>query len=227
VAEAVDGKVLSGVEAMGKNLLLRFEGGVTVRSHLRTNGRWRIVARGSPRTGRPWLVLRGRDWEAVQWNGPVLTLDGEAALRSLGPDLLADSTVPAALVDRLRTADPRRLLGEALVDQRLVAGIGNIWLAEALWQARISPWLRVGEATDEELRRALEWARSAMRAAVSGPRPLRFVYRRAGRPCRRCGESIASRGLGDANRAAYWCPRCQRGPARSGGVQAGEQQPPA
>jgi endonuclease-8 len=227
VAEAVDGKVLNGVEAIGKNLLLRFEGGVTVRSHLRMNGRWRVVARGSPRTGRPWLVLRGRVWEAVQWNGPVLTLDGATAVRSLGPDVLAASVVPSMLVDRLRATDARRLLGEALVDQRLVAGIGNAWLAEALWQARISPWLRVGDATDEELRHALEWACTSMRAAVAGPRPLRFVYRRAGRPCRRCGERISSRGLGDANRVAYWCPRCQRGPARARGEQAGERLPPA
>jgi endonuclease-8 len=213
VAGAIDGKVLEAVEAVGKNLLLRFEGGVTVRNHLRLRGRWRVVRRGSTRTGRPWLVLRGRDWEAVQWNGAVLTLDGAAAARRLGPDLLGDGAVPEALVERLRLADPRRLLGDLLVDQRLVAGIGNMWLAESLWQARISPWLPLGEATDEELVVALEWARRTMRAAAAGPRPLRSVYRRTGRPCPRCGATIVSRALGDANRTMYWCLRCQRGPA--------------
>ena len=91
----------------------------------------------------------------------------------------------------------------------VVAGIGNMWLAEALWQARVSPWAALGAVSDEELSNAIGWAREAMRAAVRGPRGPRAVYRRAGMACRRCGTPIASRGLGDANRTAYWCPRCQ------------------
>jgi endonuclease-8 len=208
VARAVDGLRLESVEAVGKNLLLRFEGGVTVRSHLRMNGRWRVGPAGSTRAGRPWLVLRGDAIEATQWNGPVLTLD-LGPVRRLGPDLLADAFDPGTLVPRLRRGDSSRPLGEVLQDQRLVAGVGNMWMSEALWAVRLSPWLRLAEVSDEELFDALQWARSTMRASVAGARPPRAVYRRAGRPCRRCGTPIESRGQGDDNRTAYWCPECQ------------------
>lgn len=211
VARAVDGRVLESVEAMGKNLLLRFEGDVVVRSHLRMTGRWRVRKVGEPpgRRGQPWLVLRGTEWEAAQWNGPVLALD-DGRLRGLGPDLLADETSPSAVVARLRSVDQSRLVGEALVDQRVVAGIGNMWLAEMLWSTRVSPWSRLADVGDEELADALAWAQREMRAAVGSRRPPRAAYGRAGRGCRRCGQPILSRGLGDANRTAYWCPRCQR-----------------
>src|SRR5215470_1149447 len=158
-ARAVDGRVLEGVEAVGKHLLLTFEGGVVLRSHLRMNGRWRIARRGTTR-GRPWLVLRGGAWEATQWNGPVLTLE-RRPLRRLGPDLLADDTDVDEVVRRVRREAPARLVGEALVDQRVVAGIGNMWLAETLWQARVSPWSRLAGVTDEEFADALVWARGA------------------------------------------------------------------
>jgi endonuclease-8 len=213
VAAAVDGKVLESVEAVGKNLLLRFEGGVTVRSHLRMSGRWRVEPRGSGRTGRPWLVLRGGAWEAVQWNGPLLSLAGEAAVRGLGPDVLADAVDVGELAGRVRAAGLERLVGEVLLDQRVLAGIGNLWMAESLHRARVSPFLPVGDATAAELTLALQTARRLMRASVAGQRPARAVYRRSGRPCPRCGGTISGRGLGDANRTAYWCPGCQRGPA--------------
>jgi endonuclease-8 len=208
VADAVDGRVLVRVEAVGKHLLLHFEGGVVLRSHLRMTGRWRVVPRTRATSGRPWLVLRGGPWEATQWNGPVLTLE-RRPLRRLGPDLLAHETNVDLVVSRLRREPASRLVGEALVDQRVVAGIGNMWLAEALWEARVSPWRTLGAVSDLELERAVTAARDAMRAAVGGIRARRSVYRRAGRPCERCGTPIASRGLGDANRTAYWCPRCQ------------------
>lgn len=208
VARVLDGRVLEAVDAVGKHLLFRFEGGVVLRSHLRMNGRWRLEPRGSEHRGRPWLVLRGREWEATQWNGPVLTLE-KRSIRRLGPDLLADDTEVATVVDRVRSSDPSRLVGEALVDQRLVSGIGNMWLAEALWHARVSPWRRLEGLSGEELAEVLAWARERMRAAVRGSRPPRSVYRRAGRPCPRCGTLVSSRGLGDANRTAYWCAACQ------------------
>jgi endonuclease VIII len=210
VARVVDGRRLEAVDAIGKNLLLRFEGGVVLHSHLRMNGRWRVEPRDgrSARRGRPWLLLRGREWEATQWNGPVLRLEDGIA-RRVGPDLLAPGTRVDEIVSRLRSVDPSRLLGEALVDQRLVAGIGNVWLAEMLWHARVSPWASLAEIGDDELSSALEWARAAMRSAVSGRRSPRAVYRRAGRGCPRCGEPIRSHGLGDANRTAYWCSACQ------------------
>jgi endonuclease VIII len=212
VARAVDGRRLEQVEAIGKNLVLRFEGAVVVRSHLRMTGRWRVQRLDAVRHGgSPWLVLRGREWEATQWNGPVLTLGGDAVVRQLGPDLLAEDTEIPDIVARLRREDPARVVGEALVDQRVVAGIGNAWLAEMLWQVRVSPWTPLREVTDHQLQRALEWAREAMLASARGRPSPRAVYRRPGRGCRRCGEPIRSRGLGDANRTAYWCPRCQPG----------------
>jgi endonuclease VIII len=210
VARAIDGRVLESVDAVGKHLLLRFEGGVVLRSHLRMSGRWRLDPRGSERRGLPWLVLRGGEWEATQWNGPVLTLE-QRSVRRLGPDLLADETDVATIVERLRLTDPARLVGDALIDQRLVSGIGNMWLAEALWHARVSPWRRLAEVSDDDLVALLAWTRERMRAAVRGSRPPRSVYRRAGRPCPRCGTPVSSRGLGDANRTAYWCSACQPG----------------
>ena len=171
-------------------------------------GRWRVDPRGRTLRGRPWLVLRGRAWEATQWNGPVLAL-GDAPTGRVGPDLLAPQTEPSTLVPRIRRVDQSRLLGEVLVDQRVVAGIGNMWLAETLWHARLSPWAEVGDVDDADLREALTWARNEMRAAVLDARRRRSVYRKAGRPCPRCGEPIRSRGLGDANRTAYWCAGCQ------------------
>jgi endonuclease VIII len=209
VARAIDGRVLESVEAVGKHLLLRFEGGVVLRSHLRMSGRWRLEQPRGARRGLPWLVLRGREWEATQWNGPVLSLE-KREVRRLGPDLLAEQTEVSDIVGRLRRSDSSRLVGEALLDQRLVAGIGNMWLAESLWHARVSPWRRVGEVGDAELTTTLVWAQERMREAFAGGRLPRAVYRRAGRPCPRCGTAVASRGLGDANRTAYWCPRCQK-----------------
>ncbi len=211
VAQQVDGRILEGVETAGKNLLLRFEGGLVVRSHLRMSGRWRVERRGAQRVGRPWLVLRGREQEGVLWNGPVLELERRPVRRRLGPDVLAQEFDAARALARLRCLGDR-WLGEALQDQRAVAGIGNMWMAEALWEARLSPWVRVRDVSEENLVAALAAARRLMQASLgSSRRPERNVYRRAGRPCRRCGAVVLARGQGDANRTAYWCPDCQAG----------------
>ncbi len=210
IAERVDGKVLESVAAHGKNLLLRFEGGLVVRSHLRMTGRWTVRPRGERRSGRPWLVLRGERAEAVLWNGPVLELSARGT-RRLGPDILADPPELDRMVANLRAEHPSRELGDALLDQRLVSGIGNIWKAESLWHAQLSPWRRLGNVTDEELARVLGEAARLMRASLAHSNERRAAYRRAGRPCPRCGSPIRSRGQGDDNRTAYWCPCCQRG----------------
>jgi endonuclease VIII len=216
VAPRVDGRVLESVEAVGKNLLLRFEGGLVVRSHLRMTGRWRIEPRGKSRTGLPWLVLRGETLEGVLWNGPVLTLETRN-LRRLGQDVLADEFDVDAAIARLRGAGAL-WLGEALQDQRLVAGIGNMWMAEALWSIRVSPWVRVRDVDDAVLRDAVAAARRLMGDSLATGRQGRRVYRRAGRPCPRCGTIVRSRGQGDENRTAYWCPSCQE----AGGETPGE-----
>ena len=208
IAERLDGRRLEAVEAVGKNLLLRFEGGLVLRSHLRMTGRWRLEERGAKRVGRPWLVLRGDRHEGVLWNGPVLELSGDA-VRRLGPDILDVPPRLDAMVANLRRADQRRELGDALLDQRLVSGIGNLWKAEALWEVQLSPWSRVGELSDDELRAVLDAAARLMRGSVDGVRSSRSVYRR--HLCPRCGGRIASRGQGDDSRTTYWCPTCQGG----------------
>src|SRR5438093_777067 len=116
VARVVDGLVLESVEAVGKNLLLHFEGGLTIRSHLRMSGRWRVQKRGATVVGRPWLVLRGSHWEAIEWNGPVLGIDAGVG-RRVGPDVLGVDVQQSDLVRPLRLASAERLLGDVLLDQ--------------------------------------------------------------------------------------------------------------
>jgi endonuclease VIII len=217
VADRLDGHKLLAVEAVGKNLLLRFDDGLVLRSHLRMKGRWQVLPRNgrSARRGMPWLVLRGAETEAVLWHGPVLDLD-ESHVRRLGPDILADPPEIDALVSRFRGADQRAAIGEALLDQRLVAGIGNMWRAEALWRAKLSPWRKLGDISDDELGTVLAEASQLMRRSLESGLRQRAVYRQVGRPCPRCRTPIKSRGQGDANRIAYWCPDCQRGDGPGG-----------
>jgi len=210
VADRVDGRRLESVEAVGKNLFLRFDGGVTVRSHLKMKGRWRVQPRGRTIVGAPWLVLRGAEHEAVLWHGPVLELS-DGVRRRLGPDVLATPPDLDAMVENLRALRHDTPLGEALQVQRAVAGIGNMWMSEACFEARVSPWLAVGESTEEELRAMLAAAARLMRARLDGGRGGHRVYRRKGRPCPHCGTPIRSWPLGDSARMAYWCPTCQRG----------------
>lgn len=210
IAEKLNGKRLESVDAVGKNIFLNFEGGVSVRSHLRMKGRWRVQPRGRELAGAPWLVLRGAAHEAVLWHGPVLELGDRARLR-LGPDILAQPPDLDAMVANLRALPRQTRLGEAVQVQHAVAGIGNMWMSEALYDARVSPWLTLAEATDAELREALAAAARLMRGRLDGARGGHRVYRRKRRPCPRCGETVRSWPLGDAARMAYWCPGCQRG----------------
>jgi endonuclease-8 len=203
--------VLESVEAFGKNLVFRFDGGVVLRSHLRLSGRWTVSPPGGRRAGKPWLVLRGARAEGVLWNGPVLELHTRAIAR-LGPDILEQPPRFDAMLARLGAADQTRWFGETLLDQSVVAGIGNMWLAEALWRAELSPWRRLQAVSQADRLHALESAAELMRAAVDRARlGGHQVYRRAGRPCPRCGVRIRSWGQGDDNRMTYWCPGCQAG----------------
>jgi endonuclease VIII len=214
--ERLDGRRLEGVEAHGKNLVLRF-GDLALHSHLGMSGSWQVYPRGArwrkPRSSA-WAVLAGGTREAVQFGGPTLRLIPAARLRRdpqlsrLGPDILAPDFDLAAVLHGFR-ADGSRGLGEALLDQALVAGIGNIFKSEACFAARVDPWRRIGDLGDDELGQVLLAAREAMRAAVASGRPTFVVYRRSGQPCPVCRGPISSRGQGDANRTTYWCPRCQ------------------
>jgi endonuclease VIII len=214
LAERLDGRRLERVQAVGKNLLLDFEGGLVLRSHLRTRGRWRVEAAGTEPFGTPWLVLRGRERQAVLWNGPVLELTRgrSRVVGRLGPDIMADPPDLDAMLARIRGARRSRQVGEALLDQRLVSGIGNMWKAEALFAAGISPWLPLAALEDDQLRSLLAEAAALMQAGRRGHR----VYRRAGRPCGRCGTRIRSYPQGDDARMAYWCPACQAGTSPAG-----------
>lgn len=206
IAERLDGLRLERVEAIGKNLLFTFEGGAVLRSHLRMNGRWRVQRAGSRILGKPWLVLRSGEWEAVQRNGPVLELSRRRLAR-LGPDIMLEPPDLDGTVERFRRTEQSRELGEALLDQSLVAGIGNMWKAETLHEARFSPWIRLRDISDGELREVLATAHDLM---TSGRRS-RAVYRKVGRPCPRCGTPIRSYPQGDGARMAFWCPGCQAG----------------
>jgi endonuclease-8 len=208
IAPRLNGRRLEQVEAVGKNLLLTFEGGLVLRSHLRMRGRWQLRDAGARVDGLPWLVLRGEHQQAVLWHGPVLELGRQRRLR-LGPDIMASEPDLEGMLRRLRAHDQATEIGVALLDQHLVSGIGNIWRAEALYAAGVSPWRRLAELSDDEIARVLSAAARLMRAGRSD----RAVYRRAGRPCRSCGTVIEAARQGDGARTAYWCPRCQAGTA--------------
>ncbi|HET7120671.1 MAG TPA: DNA-formamidopyrimidine glycosylase family protein [Solirubrobacterales bacterium] len=214
--ERLDGCRLEGVGTHGKHLLLCF-GELTLHSHLGMSGSWQVGRRGE-RWRKPasaaWAVLTGEAAEAVQFGGPTLRVLSAARLRHdptlarLGPDVLAPDFDLGQALPRLRAAGDREL-GDALLDQRLLAGVGNIFKSEACFAAKIDPWQPIDGLSDEELAEVVSAARSLMLESVDRGRPDPAVYRRAGRPCPACGRPIAARGQGDANRRTYWCPRCQ------------------
>jgi endonuclease-8 len=213
--ERLDGRRLDAVESHGKNLVLRF-GDLALHSHMGMNGSWHVYPRGA-RWRKPlrsaWAVLAGGEREAVQFGGPTLRLlpidrlSRDPQLARLGPDVLAPEPDFDAMIAGLRR-DPGRGLGDALLDQTLVAGIGNIFKSEACFAARLDPWRPAGEYADDDLLAVLEAARSLMLEAVESGRHAHAVYR-ARRPCPACAGRVAARGQGDANRTTYWCPRCQ------------------
>jgi endonuclease-8 len=217
--ERLAGRAVTAVDAHGKHLLLRFEGDLVIHSHLRMRGNWRVRDAGERRPGGTWLAIRRGAREVWQINGPVLELMTAARVRfdqrlaGLGPDILAPELDEAAILRRLREDDPTRPIGDALIDQRIVAGIGNLWKAEGCFAAGVDPWRRSGEVTDEEALAILRATRPRMQESAAGGMQERFkvVYGHAGDPCPRCGEAsrIRSAGQWEDNRTTYWCPRCQ------------------
>jgi endonuclease-8 len=183
-------------------------------------GSWGVYAPGRPWRRSPrraWLILSRAGHEVVQFDGPVLELLTENRTRfdkrlaGLGPDVLADSFDEARFLARLRADDHTRGIGDALLDQRHVAGIGNIWKSEGCWEAAIDPWRRMGEVTDAEALAIIAGMRPRMMySALHGRmRDEPRVFRHNGRPCPRCGARILARGQGDDNRTTFWCPGCQ------------------
>jgi endonuclease VIII len=216
----LDRRVLERTESRGKHLLLHFEDGLVLHSHLGMRGSWHLYAPGERwrRLARDaWIALAGHGSEAVNFGGSTMRIATEAQLwrdprlARLGPDLLADDFDPATAVDRIRTFAPDIGLGEALLGQRLVAGIGNIFRSEGCFEARIDPAAPIESLSDEQLAGVLRATRGLMLEAVETGRQSHRVYRAAGMPCPRCGATIRSRAQGDSARVSYWCPGCQVG----------------
>ena len=215
------GRRIDAIETRGKNLFLLFEGDLALHSHLKMTGAWGVYPPGAGwhrAPARAWIVFTHAGSTVVEFDGPVLELMTTSRLRfdqrlgRLGPDILApDGFATATFLARLRAGDPTRSFGDALLDQRVLAGIGNIWKAEGCWEAELDPWRPVGSVGDEEAARLAALVRPRMLVSgLEGPERAELrVYGRAGRPCPRCGTRILSRRQGDGARITYWCPGCQ------------------
>ena len=218
------GRSVLEVLSRGKHLLTRVEGGLTIHTHLRMEGSWRIRPASAPvpRDHRVRLVLANAEWQAVGYSLGVVELLRTAqetrAVGHLGPDLLGPDWDTAEAVRRLRE-DPRRAVGEALLDQTRLAGIGNLYKAETLFLRGINPWCPVGEVEDldglvELARRLLDANKERVDQSTTGtrrPGETTWVYGR--RTCRRCGGRIsrAAQGGPAQERVTFWCPVCQPG----------------
>jgi endonuclease-8 len=236
-AELIRGSTVTAVETLGKNLLVRFSNGLELRTHLGLRGSWHRYRPGE-RWRRPparaRLVLEVPGAVAVCFDAPTVELFEQRTerlhpvLSKLGPDLLDPQANLSEAQRRLREpARARRSIAEALLDQRALAGIGNVVKNETLYVERVSPFARVDQVDDETLRRLIDRARAILvanssrsrgpeRVTTGGPRsaagPL-WVYGRGGRPCRRCGTLIRVVRQGEElPRTTYWCPSCQPDP---------------
>jgi formamidopyrimidine-DNA glycosylase len=216
------GDVVTETVSRGKHLLTRTQNGLTVHTHLRMDGSWRVrpaadLIRDSHRIR---LVLGNEDWQAIGYQLGVVELirtSEEAKVTGhLGPDLLGPDWDCAEAVRRLG-AEPDRPIGEALLDQANLAGIGNLYKAEVLFLRGVSPWRPVADIADlgamaELARRLLDANKERIGQVTTGdwrPGEQTWVYGRSGRPCRRCGTPVRSGGQQD--RVTFWCPSCQPG----------------
>jgi endonuclease-8 len=221
----LSGQQVTETVSRGKHLLTRTDAGITVHTHLRMDGSWQIRPAAERASGghRIRLILANDTWQAVGYLLGVVeilpTAAEQRAVGHLGPDLLGPDWDPAEAERRLR-ADPARPVGEALLDQRNLAGVGNIFATEMLFLRGISPWRPVGEVSD--LRALVELGQRLLDAnkeragiittGVNRRGDETWVYGRAGRPCRRCGTPIrrAEQGAAGEERLRFWCPACQR-----------------
>jgi endonuclease-8 len=216
------GRAVDAVDARGKHLMIRFEGGLTIHSHLRMTGSWQVQPLGAqwrrhPR--RAWLVIRRGDREVIQFDGPVLELMTDSRTRldqriaGLGPDVVSPEPFDEArYLRRLREDDPTRPIGDALLDQKIVAGMGTVWRSEACWRAEVDPWRPTAAVSDAEALELCRRVRPLMQKSARDGFQKRDqqVYNRAGRACSRCGGKIRRATQGDDNRLLYWCTGCQR-----------------
>lgn len=227
------GTVVTEVVSRGKHLLLRVDDGRSLHTHFRMEGSWHLYRPEAKWSGGPmWQVrvlLHTQEWSAVGYRLPVVELlptsEEHLVIGHLGPDLLGPAWDADEALRRLRSR-PERPIGEALLDQRNLAGLGLIYVTESLFLHGSTPWTPVAEVPDlprlvETGRRLLDRNKDRWLQSTTGEvhrDRLHFAYERGGRPCRRCGTAIRSATQGSApqERLAYWCPRCQSGPAAGG-----------
>jgi endonuclease-8 len=223
------GRVIERVDAAGKHLLMHFSGDLHLRTHMRMNGSWHIYRPGERWWKRPSemrIVIETEAWVAVAFNVPVAEfLDGRSLVRqedllNLGPDLMAEELDDGEARRRIRER-PDEEIANVLLDQRVVAGIGNEYKSELLFMARVHPFALVRDLTDEQLDAILTTARKVMVANVNmhsparvttfslDPRQKQYVYSRGGQPCRKCGAAIQFARQGKDVRGTYWCAKCQ------------------
>ena len=209
------GSTVTEVEARGKHLLIHFDNGLVLHSHMRMTGSWHIY-----RPGEPWrkparmakVVLGNDDAVAVLFNAPVAELrrarEVDHDLAHLGPDILAPELNIEEILKRARGAE-RQALGELLLNQRVAAGIGNIYKCESLWRLKLDPWKMATELDDDALAGLYRTARELMKGALQRHQP-HAVHGKAGRSCPRCWARVACRNQGDPPRLTYYCARCQQ-----------------
>lgn len=226
----IAGRVVESVIAAGKNLVMTFSGDLHLRTHMRMNGSWHLY-----RPGERWrkrrsdmrIVIETSEWIAVAFTVPIAEFHDSASLERqedllrIGPDLIADDYNGDEALRRIRERGDQEI-ADVLLNQRVVAGIGNEYKSELLFMARVSPFRRTHDVTDDELQSILRIARRVMIANVekrSGarittfsldPRQKQYVYGRGSKPCRRCGAAIQYRKQGPDARGTYWCPSCQK-----------------
>ena len=228
--ELVIGRAVEAVEARGKHLLIGFDNGLTLHTHLGMHGSWHRYRRGEPwrrAASRAVAVLETAESVAVCFDAPTVELLETRAvaihpgLRGLGSDVGADDFDIDAALDALRARGDVPI-GDALLDQRAVAGLGNVYRSELCFLERVYPFTPVSAVSDDALRGMLERGHQLLRAnsaggarvtTTAGTAGSTHVYGRAGRPCHRCGTPIRSAASttspGAAPRRVYWCTACQ------------------
>ena len=231
------GRTVDEVSAAGKHLLMRFSGDLVLRTHMRMNGSWHIYRPGErwQRSGSDMrIVVATGDFVAVAFNVPVAefltarTLARQPDLRQLGPDLLGTAFDVADATRRIRER-AGDAIADVILNQRVMAGAGNVYKSEVLFLCRVNPFTAVAALTDAQVADVVETARSLLAANVGAtatggivtyvgmrrttrradPGERLWVYGREGLPCRECGTLIARRAQGPDARLTYWCPRCQ------------------
>ena len=211
------GQTVTGVEAQAKHLLIRFDSGMTLHTHMKMTGSWHTYRRGE-RWRKPAhlarLVLEVEpDRVAVCFNAPVIELlaaRGEGlhpGLTGLGPDVLKPPVDLDEVRRRAAATEGDLTVGELLLDQRVVSGIGNIWRCESLFVRRLDPFTSRSSLTDDELDALVLAASDLLQRSIGDRRPEPKVYGRTRRPCYRCRTPIQAASLG--TRTVYWCPSCQ------------------